>query len=288
MLVSVVMVTFNHELFIREAIESVLSQNADFGFELIVSNDCSSDKTDSIISDIIINHPKADFVKYYKQNSNIGMIPNFLFALKQAKGEFIAVLEGDDYWTDSYKLQKQVDFLEKNDDYAGCFHYTQQINLGGEKGKMYGDYGRKLEFSSVDTFSTTALFHTSSFVFRREALFIPEWFTKVVGGDMALFSIVSAKGKLRCLPEIMSVYRKHEGGITNSAIATFENHHKNRIELMNYLNEFHDFKCSNKANQVIVYHEDCLNGKDESVRFISKVKNRLKRIFDLFKRNNNE
>lgn len=80
MLVSVVMVTFNHELFIREAIESVLSQNADFGFELIVSNDCSSDKTDSIISDIIINHPKADFVKYYKQNSNIGMIPNFLFA----------------------------------------------------------------------------------------------------------------------------------------------------------------------------------------------------------------
>lgn len=72
------------------------------------------------------------------------------------------------------------------------------------EGKMYGDYGRKLEFSSVDTFSTTALFHTSSFVFRRDALFIPDWFTKVVSGN-TLFSIVSAKGKES---EVMSVYRR--------------------------------------------------------------------------------
>ena len=105
--VSVVMITYGHEKFIREAIEGVLMQECDFEVELILANDCSPDQTDSVIQDIIKNHPKGCWIKYIRQENNIGMMPNFIFALKQCKGKYIALCEGDDYWTDPLKLQKQ-------------------------------------------------------------------------------------------------------------------------------------------------------------------------------------
>jgi glycosyltransferase involved in cell wall biosynthesis len=116
--VSVVMITFNHENYIREAIEGVLMQETDFEMELIISNDCSTDATNIVIEDFLLNHPNAFKVKYFNQEKNLGMMPNFIFTLNQSKGNYIAICEGDDYWTDTYKLQKQVDFLEANPEYV--------------------------------------------------------------------------------------------------------------------------------------------------------------------------
>jgi glycosyltransferase involved in cell wall biosynthesis len=119
--VSVVMITYNHEKYITAAIDGVLMQNCNFPIELIIANDHSHDNTDAIILNYIKNHPKGNIIRYFHHEQNTGMMPNFLFALKQAKAEYIAVCESDDYWTDCNKLQKQVDFMEADSSYGLCF-----------------------------------------------------------------------------------------------------------------------------------------------------------------------
>ena len=94
---------------------------------------------------------------------------------------------------------------------------------------------------------------------------------------MAIFSMVASKGKLRCIPEIMSTYRKHSGGLTSSALATFQNYHENRIELMNFLNEYHHYKCDKKAQKIIKFHQNNLEGKRVDSLYVS-MKNRVKKI----------
>src|ERR1035437_6654292 len=121
-IVSVIMITYMHENFIRQAIESVLIQETKFRFESIIADDCSPDKTPEIVNEIISTHSKGYRIKYFRQKENLGMNSNGIFALSKCIGKYIALCEGDDYWTDPYKLQKQVIFLETNSHIAGCFH----------------------------------------------------------------------------------------------------------------------------------------------------------------------
>ena len=114
-LVSVVMITYNHEKYIQQAIEGVLMQKINFHIELIIADDTSPDQTENIVKKIIVEHPNGHWIKYTKHKFNKGVSKNFTWALKQAKGKYIALCEGDDYWTDPLKLQKQVDFLEENE-----------------------------------------------------------------------------------------------------------------------------------------------------------------------------
>ena len=125
MTVSVLMITYNHSKYIKQAVESVLEQKTNFDFELIIANDCSPDNTDEIINDIIKNNPNGYKIKYYSHQKNIGMMSNFIFLTEQATGKYCALCEGDDFWTDNYKLEKQVSFLDSNLDYSICFHNVQ-------------------------------------------------------------------------------------------------------------------------------------------------------------------
>jgi glycosyltransferase involved in cell wall biosynthesis len=131
-MVSVVMITYGHVQFIKQAIEGVLMQQCDFEVELIVANDCSPDNTDSVVNQIIENHPKSNWITYTRHAKNKGMMSNFIWALQQAEGTYIALCEGDDYWTDSLKLQKQVDFLEKNNDYNIVWTKFNKIDSTGQ------------------------------------------------------------------------------------------------------------------------------------------------------------
>lgn len=132
LMLSISMITYKHESYIKQAVEGVLMQETSFEFHLIIADDCSPDTTSQIVQDIIDNHPKGYRIKYFRQERNIGMQPNGAFALQQCKGKYVAVCEGDDYWTDPLKLQKQVDILESNTNiglvYTGVTHFNQ--NLG--------------------------------------------------------------------------------------------------------------------------------------------------------------
>lgn len=116
------MITYSHAAYIKDAIEGVLSQVTDFNFELIISNDFSKDATDAIVNEYLENHPKGRMIRYTFHQSNIGAMANLIFALQQCKGKYIAMCEGDDYWTDPLKLQKQVDLLNTHNDYGLVHH----------------------------------------------------------------------------------------------------------------------------------------------------------------------
>lgn len=128
-LVSVVMITYGHEHYIAEAIHGVLMQETDFEMELIIANDKSPDNTDAVVRKIISEHAKGNIIKYTSHQENLGMIKNFNWTLNQTKGTYIAICEGDDYWTDPLKLQKQVSFLKENMDYdLVCTNYDSDEN----------------------------------------------------------------------------------------------------------------------------------------------------------------
>ena len=181
-LVSVFCPTYNHENYIRDCLNGIVMQKTAFQIEVIVQDDASTDKTLEIIEEYARTHLFVNVVTHEENYFSKGMsINEYLF--QNAKGKYIAICEGDDYWTDPLKLQKQVDFLETNPEYSCCFHNTY-VKKDHElfPWRIYD----KEDFSITDTFSTVALFHTSSILFRREAFYLPEWFHKVISADMAL------------------------------------------------------------------------------------------------------
>jgi glycosyltransferase involved in cell wall biosynthesis len=130
-LVSVFMITYNHEKYIAQALNSVLMQKTSFDYEIVIGDDCSTDSTQKIIKDYVTKHPNK--IKPIFQTVNVGAMRNaYEFTLPECKGKYIATLEGDDYWTDPDKLQKQVDFLESNENYSVCFHHVIMVDAQGK------------------------------------------------------------------------------------------------------------------------------------------------------------
>lgn len=213
--VSIVMITYGHEKFIEQAINGVLMQECDFEVELIIANDCSPDQTDQIIENILANHPKASWIKYIKNEKNLGMMPNFIFALQHCKGEYVALCEGDDYWTDPLKLQKQVDFLEANPDFGICFHKVEEINLFDKsKNRVFPNINNNTIYT-IEDYILNNLTATCSIVFNAKSFSLPYWFKDLPFGDLGLVLIImnSFNKKAMVLNDVMGVYRIHPGGI---------------------------------------------------------------------------
>jgi glycosyltransferase involved in cell wall biosynthesis len=205
--VSVCMITYGHESYVSQAIESALEQIGDFTIELVVVNDCSPDNTDEVIKRIIQNHPKGSLVRYFNHENNIGMMPNFIFALQQCKGKYIALCEGDDYWIDNSKLQKQVDFLEANPEYVLSFHKVKILKPNGE---LVDDFITDVphQYEAQETLARLGNYiHTPSVVFRNIIKTFPPEFVLSPIGDFFLYMLLTQHGKINYLPDEMAVYR---------------------------------------------------------------------------------
>ena len=139
--VSVVTITYGHEKYITETLDGVLMQQYDGPVEFIIANDNSPDATDEVVKKYFLENPApSNFeIKYTKHETNKGMMPNFIWALEQTTGKYIALCEGDDYWIDPLKLQKQVDFLESNPDFVLSGHKVQVI-INGELKETTGKW----------------------------------------------------------------------------------------------------------------------------------------------------
>lgn len=212
--VSVNMITYKHEYYIKQAIEGVLMQQTNFDFELIIADDCSPDATSEIINDIIKNHPQGNKIKYFRHKENIGMQENGIFAFNQCKGKYMALCEGDDYWIDPLKLQKQVDFLEANPDYVLCFH---PINILKKDGEIVDDFITKIpeNYETLETLAKLGNYiHTPSVVFRKVITSLPFEFRLTPIGDYFLYIILAEFGKIKYLEDKMSVYRFDVGVIS--------------------------------------------------------------------------
>lgn len=217
--VSIVCVTYGHEKFISEAIDSFLVQKTNFPFEIIVGEDCSPDNSKAIIREYAKTYP--NIIIAILRDKNIGALPNFLDLLSMAKGEYIAICDGDDYWTDEQKLQKQVDFLDANLDYTMSCHWVKQIfedSSEPEKILSPWDYSskstkRKNHLAFKDFFPINAVASLS--VMYRWCLKskLPAWMAQHKVGDLPLHLIHADKGKVGVINEVMGVYRKHPAGV---------------------------------------------------------------------------
>lgn len=253
MKVSVGMITYNHEDYITRAIESVLEQITSFSVELIIGEDNSTDATLLICKEYAELYP--DKIKIISSDSNVGMMNNFIRTLKACDGRYVAFLEGDDYWTNPYKLQKQVDFLMVNHDYSACFHNvlvksTRRVNISEW---AFHKELRKHSFETEDLLSAWFI-PTASVVFSNDLDFeLPPWFPFCKSGDIPFLLLLSLRGKIKYLNEIMSVYRVHDHGISTTEAHNGYNKIIAMIFIYENFNIYTNFKYKDKVKEAMIH-----------------------------------
>ena len=179
--VSICITTYNHEKYIEECLMSIFAQEFSGRYEIIIGNDNSSDNTETIIQKIIAEHPKGNLIKYFNNVPNLGYVKNTLHTFQQAKGKYISVLDGDDYFIDVLKIQKQFDFLETHTDFSA---------VGGDSLYKYEDQDKEehlfsnhlnAELNKEDLLNLK-FFQTSTFFFRKDIL-KQDFPTNIVSAD---------------------------------------------------------------------------------------------------------
>lgn len=215
--VSVLMLAYNHEKFIAEAIQSVLAQRGDFSIKLIIGEDCSTDSTRAICEDFLTKYP--DKIYLFPASQNIGIQKNFIRTLQACCAtDFIAFCEGDDCWTDPNKLSTQLDFLKSNRDFAAHAHNVIKKNLINDSEELFGTHiDQELEFS--DLFNCWP-FHTVSLVARSEAVRnIPfESLPYFVSADRFVNRWLACSGRVYYSgKKIMAIYNRHEFGASQNS-----------------------------------------------------------------------
>lgn len=210
-LLSVCLITYKQENYIQKAIESVFEQDVNFPVEFIISNDCSPDNTHQKIQEIISQAPKNFTIKYYNHQENLGMMKNFAFVINQCTGKYIAYFEGDDYWEYSKKIKTQVDFLEKNPDFAICCHNLKFLE--GEKflNEIYLDHITIKNESTIEDLAKHNYVPTLTAVFRNVKDKLPKWILDSPIGDLPMFMMVAKHGKIKYINEKWAVYRSNVG-----------------------------------------------------------------------------
>jgi len=223
--VSVCMLTYNHEPFIAQAIESVLMQRTRFLYELVIGEDCSTDGTREIVRRYAEKHP--DIIRPLFREQNLGGHRNFVDTLAHCRGEYVALLEGDDYWTDPYKLQKQAEFLDEHPEYVlVCGNALTiredegyQVLRVAKNAPSSFDFGtRELMMFDYPCITLTVMFR-NSLVYERD---LPQIYYWGVGGDRRLFLLLSLRGKCRYVNDVLGVYRTHSGGVTQIRSRTYQ------------------------------------------------------------------
>jgi glycosyltransferase involved in cell wall biosynthesis len=228
-LVSICCITYNHEKYIAEAIEGFLLQKTTFPIEIIIHDDASTDNTPKIIRSYTKKHPNLIKTIYQKENQYKLGKKIFPFVLKKAEGKYFALCEGDDYWSDPLKLQKQVDFLENNIDFTICSHNVivrDETQKKISEHEWLGKNHRKIsEIHDLLRFGSNGA--TCSLVFKKNNFqFYHSIANQINGGDWLLQISCVLRGKMRYFPEIMGVYRRHNNGSLIAAI-------KNEIKVGN-------------------------------------------------------
>lgn len=214
-LVSICCITYNHEKYIRDALKGFVMQKTNFPFEIVISDDCSKDNTRAIIKEYNEKYP--DLFRDISPDENMGAFANFQYVQEQAKGRYVALCEGDDYWIDPMKLQNQVDFLESHPDYSMCCHGADVLNETLRDVDCGCEKMTTREYLPEDAFPTWQI-PTASIVYRKDiVLSYPiahmEYFRAL---DVVLILRCMAVGRVWGYGEHMSIYRMNPGGLTSA------------------------------------------------------------------------
>lgn len=281
-MVDVAIVSYNHEKYIAQAIESVLMQKTDFKVRMIIGDDCSSDRTQQIIGEYVQKYP--DRIKTILFEKNIGIFSKDRVGIKvleQCTDKYIAMLDGDDYWTDPLKLQKQVDFLETHPDCSLCFHESTVIDEITDKEYMYLKFipRNRTTFYLEDILKFNFI-PTNSVVYRNGLIKkFPDWYFEMYGGDTGLFVLLAQKGNIGFINEVMSAYRRHGVG-SWSGLKSIErllnglNNHEVLDAALNYRYSYCFKEAKAKSNYLLARELRKLGKNKEAKRaFLKSLKN---------------
>ncbi|CEG28648.1 glycosyltransferase family 2 protein [Bacillus sp. B-jedd] len=281
--VSINCITYNHRDYIADAIESFLMQKTNFDFEILIHDDASTDGTAEIIREYEKKYP--DIIKpiyqtfnQYSQGKKIFM-PN----AARAKGKYTAICEGDDYWTDPYKIQKQVDFMERHPECSLCVHAGNMVSASDKKiiNRCRPNRGNKVYTVEEVIEYGGALFMTNSMFYQTKlAQNIPEFFNKVNVSDYPLTIYLALQGTVYYLDEYMSAYRLWVSGSWTeknlSNIESFKKHFDTISNMLDEINQYTGFKYKDiiirtkKRNQfdLLLKQEKFKEAFEDEYRFI--------------------
>ena len=284
-LLSVCLITYNHVNYVSQAIEGVLMQQVNFNWELVIADDFSRDGTREIILKYKEKYP--DFIKLIFQDKNVGPAKNWSDLLHYPNSKYIAYFEGDDYWTDPYKLQKQIDFLEKNDDYSLSCHNSWVIYENKTKeSTLFTNFNTKSSLSMNDILSSWRI-PTASLMFRRSLVdSIPSWV--IYHGDYFISLWCAHHGKVHYSNSVMSVYRKNDESI-------FEVMRKkdpriikeNIVNMLTLFDEFTEYKYSTRISVrkdylIKLYDDSYLKRKNIYLYFLLRPRQLFLRLSSMF------
>lgn len=283
-MVSICCITYNHGKYIKDALDGFLMQKTNFKYEIIVHDDASTDDTQDIIREYEKKYP--DIIKpiYQVENQYQQGKKTNLIAFNHAKGKYIALCEGDDYWSDENKLQLQVDYMENNEQCAFCFHDALILDMRTQKKIKWPWYIKKYLHKdgnyNAGELDLIGSIPTASYVFRKKYVEnLPDWFQKCIVGDITLQLLITHNGYAHCIDKVMSVYRVGTG-ISAMDSVTKENKNvekaiqywKNIEWIYDQFNEFSNYKYDKELKITKKYIEKNILIAKEEFKTIIKEK----------------
>jgi glycosyltransferase involved in cell wall biosynthesis len=220
MKVSALILTYNHERFIEQAIDGFLIQKTDFPCELVIVDDCSTDGTRDIMRRYWEKYP--DRIRVVLNRHNIGGLRTVPRAYHACRGQYVAWTEGDDYWTSPDKLQRQVDLLDRHPEYAMCFHSVQGVWDDGSHGPVLFRPPQIKDRYTLRDLARSNFIGSCSTMYRR-GMFggFPAWYYQMPVGDWCQHILHAQHGDIGYMDEPMAVYRQHSGGVYSLKPATY-------------------------------------------------------------------
>ena len=275
--VSVCCITYNQEKYIEQAINSFLSQKTNFDFEIIIHDDASTDGTINILKKYKKKYSDKIILMLEKENQYSKCANSVLVkVLDKAKGKYIALCDGDDFWCDDNKLQKQVDYMDLHKNISLCSHNTEIINENNEKIDLINSYLEGIV--TIENFlSNNSSMHTSSMLFRKkDVLKLPNYYYEATVGDLPLKLHLLSKGNCCHFNNVMSCYRTN--AINSWSVAQKNNDivkHKNfemEIQVYNSFNKETKYVYDDLIKNKILYRSFCYFKDKNDLNEIKKEK----------------
>lgn len=266
--ISVCVLAYNHEPYIREALLSVLGQNTKYSIEVLVLEDCSTDNTLSIVKAISTEYPGR--IKIRANSKNKGHFLNLREGFKGLKGKYVAILDGDDYWDHPEKLEKQISFLEDHPEYIGAAHNVR-LKYSDGKEELFHKPDQANTITLEDLICAKTYLHTSSLVHKNifKDGFPPSYFEKGTG-DWFLSMLYAEHGPITYINEVMSVYRIHHRGLWSS-LSDLEKKIAN-IDAAVLYNKLFAYKYAHWFDQIVYYVRDVLKENVNDLSFFNYIK----------------
>jgi glycosyltransferase involved in cell wall biosynthesis len=283
-ILDIAILTYNHKEFIANSINSILSQETNYNYRIIIIDDCSNDGSSKMILDIA--RENSHKIEYIRNKENLGIMKNALILAEKMKAKYFCFLDGDDYWCYDNKIQNQIDFLEENPDYAGCFHDAkiQQFNQSFDSNYMNRTQVDWKTYSQFNRYTTNFMpwslierniIPTASLIFRRTDIlgFLKKYKLPVLSQSWALHLDIIKGSKFKYFNEVWSVYNDHPSGVSkNHDVVDFK---INNIKILESLlsEQVWDY-C-----KPIIYRTIC-----EEYRLMLKSKKEISKTFSEYKK----